>query len=113
VLAPGVKVGRGAVVRNSIVLTDTIIENGAIVDRAIVDKQCTIRQNAHVGYGVDYSPNPVGDLTSGISLLGKNAVIPENVRVGRNCVVAGDSQPGDFPGNMVPSGTTVGYVPKG
>jgi glucose-1-phosphate adenylyltransferase len=113
VLAPGVKVGRGAVVRNSIVLTDAVIENGAIVDRAIVDKQCLVKQNAHVGYGVDYSPNPVGDLTSGISLLGKNAVIPENVRVGRNCVVAGDSRPEDFAGNMVPSGTTVGYAPKG
>jgi hypothetical protein len=33
--------------------------------------------------------------------------------VGRNCVVAGDSRPEDFTGNMVPSGTTVGYVPKG
>ena len=113
VLSPGVKVGRGAVVRNSIVLTDTVIENGAIVDRAIIDKQCVIKQNAHVGYGVDYSPNPVADLTSGISLMGKNAVMPESVRVGRNCVIAGDSRPGDFTGNMVPSGTTVGYVPKG
>ncbi len=113
VLSPGVKVGRGAVVRNSIVLTDTIIENGAIVDRAIVDKQCVIKQNAHMGYGVDYSPNSVADLTSGISLIGKNAVIPEGIRVGRNCVIAGDSRPGDFAGNMVPSGTTVGYVPKG
>jgi glucose-1-phosphate adenylyltransferase len=113
VLSPGVKVGRGAVVRNSIVLTDTVIENGAIVDRAIIDKQCLIRQNAHVGYGVDYSPNSVADLTSGISLMGKNGVVPENVRVGRNCVIAGDSQPDDFTGNMVPSGTTVGHVPKG
>jgi glucose-1-phosphate adenylyltransferase len=113
VLSPGVKVGRGAVVRNSIILTDTVIENGAIVDRAIIDKQCRIRQNAHVGYGVDYSPNSVADLTSGISLMGKNAVVPENVRVGRNCVIAGDSRPDDFTGNMVPSGTTVGHAPQG
>jgi glucose-1-phosphate adenylyltransferase len=66
-----------------------------------------------MGYGVDYSPNAAGDLTSGISLMGKNAIMPENVRVGRNCVVAGDSRPEDFVGNMVPSGTTVGYAPKG
>ena len=75
--------------------------HGAIVDRAIIDKQCTIKQNAHVGYGVDYSPNPMGDLTSGISLMGKNSVVPENVRVGRNCVIAGDSQPEDFAGNIL------------
>jgi glucose-1-phosphate adenylyltransferase len=112
VLAPGVKVGRGAVVRNSIILTDTIIENGAIVDRTIIDKQVVVHQNAHVGYGVDYSPNLVGDLTSGISLVGKNGTVPEGVRVGRNCIVAGDTKPSDFTGTMVPSGTTVGYVPK-
>jgi glucose-1-phosphate adenylyltransferase len=100
------------VVRNSIVLTDTIIENGAIVDRSIVDKQVVIQQNAHVGYGVDYSPNPVGDLTSGISLVGKNGLVPNGVKVGRNCIVAGDSKVNDFAGTMVPSGTTVGYVPK-
>ncbi len=111
VLSPGVKVGRGAVVRNSIILTDTIIENGAIVDRSIIDKECTIRQNAHIGYGVDYSPNPLGDLTSGISLVGKNAVVPVNVKVGRNCIVAGDVRDGDFQGTLVPSGTTVGVVP--
>ena len=113
VLSPGVKVGRGAVVRNSIVLTDTIIENGAIVDRTIVDKQCVIKQNAHMGYGVDYSPNPLNDLTSGISLVGKNAVVPENIKVGRNCIVAGNALPGDFLGTMIPSGTTVGRMPKG
>ncbi len=113
VLSPGVKVGRGTVVRNSIILTDTIIENGAIIDRTIIDKECHILANAHVGYGVDYSPNPLGDLTSGISLVGKNAVVPEGVKVGRNCVVAGDSRPSDFSTPMVPSGTTVGYVPKG
>ena len=89
------------------------IENGAIVDRTIVDKQVVIHQNAHVGYGVDYSPNPVGDLTSGISLVGKNGTVPDGVRVGRNCIVAGDTTPGDFTGTMVPSGTTVGYVPQG
>lgn len=111
VLAPGVRVGRGAVVRNSIVFTDTVIDKGAIVDRAIVDKQCLIKQNAHVGYGVDYSANPLGNLTSGISLVGKNAVVPESMRIGRNCVVAGDSRPEDFTGNMAPSGTTVGFAP--
>lgn len=113
VLSPGVKVGRGAVVRNSIVLTDTVIEVGAMVDRSIIDKECHILSNAHIGYGVDYSPNPLGDLTSGITLVGKNAVVPAGVRVGRNCIVAGDVREADFAGTMVPSGTTVGVVPPG
>ncbi len=113
VLSPGVKVGRGAVVRNSIVLTDCTIEAGAMVDRSIIDKEVMVQPNAHVGYGVDYSPNPLNDLTSGITLVGKNATVPSGVKVGRNCIVAGDARDTDFPGAMVPSGTTVGYVPTG
>lgn len=113
VLSPGVKVGRGAVVRNSIVLTDSSIEAGAMIDRSIIDKEVTIQQNAHIGYGVDYSLNALNDLTSGITLVGKNAVVPPGVKVGRNCIVASDAQTTDFPGMLVPSGTTIGYVPAG
>lgn len=113
VLSPGVKVGRGAVVRNSIVLTDSIVEAGAMIDRSILDKEVVIQQNAYIGYGVDYSPNALNDLTSGITLVGKEAIVPPGVKVGRNCIVASEAQAADFPGTLVPSGTTVGYVPAG
>ncbi len=111
VLSPGVKVARGAVVRNSIILTDSAIESGAVIDRSIVDKDCVIRPNAIIGSGVDYSPNPIGDLTSGISLVGKGAEVPPNVKVGRNCIIAGDVRAKDFSGSSVPSGATIGIVP--
>jgi glucose-1-phosphate adenylyltransferase len=111
VLSPGVKVARGAVVRNSIILTDSVIESGAMIDRSVVDKDCVIRPNAVIGSGVDYSPNPIGDLTSGISLVGKGAEVPPNVKVGRNCIIAGDVRPKDFSGTVVPSGATIGIVP--
>jgi glucose-1-phosphate adenylyltransferase len=108
VLSPGVRVARGAVVRNSIVLTDTQVKAGAIVDRSIVDKQVIIGENAYVGHGADYSPNPLGDLVTGISLVGKNARIKAGVKIGRNCVIGGDVAEEDFADDVVPSGTTVG-----
>jgi glucose-1-phosphate adenylyltransferase len=72
-----------------------------------------IRPNAVIGSGVDYSPNPIGDLTSGISLVGKNAEVPPNVKIGRNCIIAGDVRAKDFSGTVVPSGATIGIVPPG
>ena len=39
ILSPGVRVARGATVRDSIVLFDAVVEEGAVVDRAIVDKE--------------------------------------------------------------------------
>jgi glucose-1-phosphate adenylyltransferase len=111
VLSPGVRVERGAVVRYSIIMTDTVIRAGAMVDRGIVDKSVEVGESAQVGSGADYTPNRVADLSSGLTLIGKGAILPPNVKIGRNCIIAGDVRPQDFIADTVPSGTVVGFVP--
>lgn len=49
VLGPGVRVEDGAVVRNSVVFADSVVEKGAAVDWAIVDEGCRIEAGAVVG----------------------------------------------------------------
>ena len=110
VLSPGVRVERGAVVRYSIIMTDAIVRAGAMVDRSILDKQVEVGAGAQVGFGADYTPSRVTDLSSGLTLVGKSAVIPSNVKVGRNCIIASDLRPEDFLADNVPSGTVVGFV---
>lgn len=107
VLSPGVHVERGAVVRHSIVMTDSVIEAGSVVDRCIVDKQVNVGQGAHLGWGKDYSINTLGDLSTGITLVGKNAQLPPGLRVGRNCILASDLAEDDFVFQTIPSGATV------
>ena len=51
VLSPGVRVDVGAVVRDSIVMFDSVIRSGAVVDRAILDKEVVVGQGAIVGEG--------------------------------------------------------------
>ena len=61
VLSPGVRVDVGAVVRDSIVMFDTVIRSGAVVDRAILDKEVVVGQGAIVGDGPDFdTPNRAG-----------------------------------------------------
>jgi glucose-1-phosphate adenylyltransferase len=107
VLSPGVRVHRGAVVRHSIIMTDTVIQEGAVVDRCIVDKQVTVGRGAYLGWGRDYAINTLGNLTTGITLVGKNALLPPGLRVGRNCVLVSDLDENDFTSETVPSGATV------
>ena len=58
VLSPGVRVDVGAVVRDSIVMFDSVIRSGAVVDRAILDKEVVVGQGAIVGDGpYDDRPN--------------------------------------------------------
>jgi glucose-1-phosphate adenylyltransferase len=109
VLSPGVLVAEGAVVRDSIILGDTVISAGSTVDRAILDKTVTVGKNCRIGHGDDTTPNKQEPawLNSGITLVGKGSYLPDNMTVGRNCKIGTDLLPQDFPTNTIASGETV------
>lgn len=90
VLSPGVEVKRGAVVRDSIIFHDCCIDGDAVVEYAILDKQVKVNRGAEIGRrkGAD-TVNRLypKHLTCGITLVGKQAVLPAGARVGRNCVI--------------------------
>lgn len=114
VLSPGVFVAPGAVVRDSIVMTDTIISRDAVVDMAIIDKESVIAPGCVVGAGEDRTPNRMepGNLSTGITVIGKRVRIPPGFRLGRNVRVDADVIEADFEharthDHTIPSGETV------
>ena len=120
VLSPGVRVDPGAIVRDSVIMFDTHIRAGAVVDRAIIDKEVNVGPNAIVGTGNDLKkPNEDEPerLNTGITVVGKRAVIPASARIGRNVKIAGDVRPADFKSKRVKTGGSVepqgGRKPRG
>jgi glucose-1-phosphate adenylyltransferase len=110
VLSPGVVVGVGAVVRDSIVMFDSVIRPGAVVDRAILDKEVVVGPGAIVGDGNELDrPNRLSPthLNTGITIIGKQAVIPRGVRVGRNVRIDPNVRAVDFTSRIVPTGATI------
>jgi glucose-1-phosphate adenylyltransferase len=111
VLSPGVRVDPGAVVRDSIIMFDTVIRAGAVVDRAIIDKNVSVGPNAIVGFGSDFETANRQEptrLNTGITVIGKRAIIPAGVRLGRNVKVNEEVRPADYGGKrVVASGGTV------
>src|SRR6476661_3984895 len=110
VLSPGVQVDVGAVVRDSIIMFDSVIRSGAVVDRAILDKEVVVGSGAIVGDGPDFdTPNKQEPtrLNTGITVVGKRAIIPRGVRIGRNVKIAGDVKATDFPSRTVKSGSSI------
>lgn len=107
-LFPGVRVEEGAVVRNSILLNGAQVAGGATVDHAIIDKDARIGANALIGYG---DPVPHADypalLSQGLSIVGRDAVIPDGTRIGRHAVVDPEVSAKDFDGTPVEPGTRV------
>lgn len=112
VLSPGVYVSPGATVRDSVVMNDSWIGPGAVLDRVIVDKEVIVGAGAQLGVGDDMSivNQAMPDrLTSGISVVGKGAHIPPNIRIGRNVLINSDVDEEAFArfGDEVPSGETI------
>ncbi|MCJ7710440.1 MAG: sugar phosphate nucleotidyltransferase [Chloroflexi bacterium] len=110
VLSPGVRVDVGAVVRDSIVMFDTVIRTGAVVDRAILDKEIVVGQGAIVGDGPDFdTPNKQepGRLNTGITVVGKQSVVPRGTRLGRYVKIGERVKATDYGSRTGRSGGTV------
>jgi glucose-1-phosphate adenylyltransferase len=93
-------------------MNDTWIGPGAVLDRVVLDKEVVVGSGAHVGWGDDLNvPNKVlGDrLSTGITVVGKSAHIPPNIRIGRNVLINADVDEEAFAafGEVVASGETI------
>ncbi|MCP4481707.1 MAG: glucose-1-phosphate adenylyltransferase subunit GlgD [bacterium] len=94
VLSPGVIVEKDALIEDSIIFDDTIIKKGVKVNKAIIDKNVEILEEAIIGTG---DLPGIGNriyphhLYTGITIIGKNAIVGRKVEIGRNCIVSPDA----------------------
>ena len=89
---------------------DSVIRSGAVIDRAILDKEVVVGQGSIVGEGpYDDRPNKQepGRLNTGITVVGKRAVVPRGVRIGRNVKIGADVRSSDYTGRVIRSGESV------
>jgi glucose-1-phosphate adenylyltransferase len=104
VLSPGVKVEEQAVVRDSIVMTNSTIGYHSIIDRCILDEEVSIGQFCYIGLGKS--------LLSGdwdITVVGRRVIVPPHTAIGRDCRVLPHVGPHDFPAKAIPSGTVISH----
>jgi glucose-1-phosphate adenylyltransferase len=81
-------------------MTDTVIESGAVIERAIIDKRCIIEKNTRIGGGI---ANPEIQL----AVVGKNSVVPAGMVVEPGGAVSTDVQASDYQTSVVKSGETI------
>ena len=108
VLFPGVSVARGATVRDSIVMHDSVVGRGSVVECAILDKQVKVGEGSRLGMGDARVPNRAcpEHLSSGLTVVGKGAELPDGLTVGRNARIGAFVEAGDFTED-VPAGGVV------
>ncbi len=106
VLSPGVRVGKGSVVKDSVVLNNVLISDNVTVQRSIIDKRCVIGRHAFIGFGDDFTANKEKPdlLSSGITVIEKGTMVPADIYIGRNCRIFRSA---DFPSKIIKSGSTL------
>jgi glucose-1-phosphate adenylyltransferase len=109
ILSPGVRIARGAIVRDSVIMNDTFISPNARVERTIIDKEVHIGEGAEIGYGVDNVPNRdhPDRLNTGLTAIGKRARIPGGIKIGHNVIIHPGIQESNFQTDFVSSGETI------
>ncbi len=109
VIGPGVHVAQGAIVRDSILMNDASIGEGAVLDRVVIDKRVMIGHQACVGEGEDKTPNQRAPqrLNTGLTVIGKRSRIPAGLHIGRNVEIGPDVMEDRFPKDKVESGATI------
>jgi len=109
ILSPGVRVAANAVVKYAVIMNDTVIGRESVVDFSILDKEVVVEAGSHVGIGNDFQVNREEPLilNTGLTVVGKGAKIPEGIKIGRNCAIAGNVTEKDFHGSIVQSGEAI------
>lgn len=109
ILAPGVQIRRGSVVKDSIVFQDALIEENCRIELAILDKNVSLGRNCEIGWTDDYTVNREfpSHLSTGITLVGKNVNMPPGMKIGRNCLIYPEVKESDCKQKVVASGETI------
>lgn len=109
ILSPGVKICKGAVVRDSVIMHDCVIEEGSQLDHVITDKDVTIGASCLIGTGeINCSNRQFPDhLSTGLTVIGKNCVIPPGITIERNCIINAGTTASQFTTKFLECGSTV------
>jgi glucose-1-phosphate adenylyltransferase len=85
-----------------------IIRKGCVIDRCIIDQDTEIGENVTMGVG-ENTPNEDKPkiYNTGITVVGSNTVVPDNLTIGKNCVIYGKTTAEDYTDNKLESGKSV------
>ena len=108
VIGAGVTIKEGTVVRDSIIMKETVIGSGCTIDRSIIAENVTVGDNVVLGVGEE-APNVLKPAVYGFGLVtvGENAVIPSNVKIGKNTAISGVTTEEDYPNGELASGGAI------
>jgi len=108
VVGCNVHIGPGVIIRDSIIMNETVIGDGSEIYKGILAENVSIGKNVKLGMGDEAENDTAPHIYNhGIVTVGEKSVIPDNVSVGKNAVIYGVTGPADYPDGYLASGKTL------
>ena len=105
VIGAGVVIEEGTVVRDSIIMNNSVIGKDSIVTKSIIAEDVQIGSHVELGAGEEaenvFKPQIYN---SGLVTVGECSVIPDNVAVGKNTAISGETTIDDYQEGQLASG---------
>ncbi len=108
VIGCGVTIGKGAVIRDSIVMNNTAIGEGCELYKTIVAENVDIGSGSRFGIGdeVENETDP-HIYNHGLVCVGERSIIPSGITVGKNACIFGETDLTDYENASLGSGKTL------
>ena len=108
VIGCGVTIGKGTVIRDSIIMNHAQIGDGCELNKAIVAEESRIGNNVRLGIGEEAQNETAPHIYNhGIVTIGEKSVIPDGITVGKNSVIFGETSAADYENSCLASGKTL------
>lgn len=105
VIGAGVVIKSGAVVEDSIIMRECTIGENTRIRKAIIAENVIVGADCELGTG-EFAPSKYDPKVyqSDLVTVGENSIIPDNVKVGKNTAIVGETRPEDYPDGELTGG---------
>ena len=108
VIGCGVTIGKGTVIRDSIIMNQTQIGEGCEINKAIIAENVVVGNQVKLGVGEEAENDTAPHIYNhGLVSIGEKSVIPDGISVGKNSVISGVTTAADYADSQLASGKTL------
>lgn len=108
VIGCGVTIGKGTVIRDSIIMNQTQIGEGCEINKAIIAENVVVGNQVKLGVGEETENDTAPHIYNhGLVTIGEKSVIPDGISVGKNSVISGVTAVADYEDSQLASGKTL------
>jgi len=108
VIGCDVTIGKGSIIRDSIIMNGTVIGENCEINKAIIAENAVIGNQVVLGIGEEAANETDPKIyTDGLVTIGEKTTVPSGVQVGKNTVIFGTTDKADYPDDMLKSGKSL------